>query len=224
MSRGAERTRIVACFSEGTPYERMAQELHRSAMAHGVPVILSGFEDRGGWYENTAQKAREILLFRRALDGPLLYVDVDAEIRGDVRGYFDRLQQKGWDWGAHFFAGPAKGHDRTDLCGCLRGGPCTRPHRLLSGTLFLGDTTPCLDLLNRWVEENERRRRRGHRDGGGQKNLWRTFDRFRRQLRTAELPGRYCFVFDKPWAYPEEEPRLIVHHIASRQHRPREAP
>lgn len=216
-------TTVVACYSEGTPYEAMAARFWASSQRAGLPTIVVGFEDRGGWYANTAQKAEEIRRFRRRLRGPLLYVDVDAEIREDVSPYFDRLAEE-YDWGAHFFAGPAKGRDRADVCACLRGGDCSKPHRLLSGTLFLGDTPGARLLLDDWVDLNARRRAAGKRDGGGQKNLWRVFDSLRAQLRTARLPGRYCYVYDKGFAYPPGEPRSIVHHIASRDYRPRGNP
>lgn len=219
------RTTVVACYSLGTPYAALAERFWASAISAGVEVFSRGFQDRGGWYENTAQKAVEISLFRERLSGPLLYVDVDAEIRSDVAPFFDGIADAGYDFGAHFFAGPAKGHDRSDVCACVLGEPCSKPHRLLSGTLFLGDTEPCRRLLSAWVARNQERRAAGHYDGGGQKNLWRVFEEIRGTLRVARLPGRFCFVFDKPWAYPERErPGEIVHSIASRKYRPQEPP
>lgn len=82
----------------------------------------------------------------------------------------------------------------------------------------LGDTHGCYGLLEAWVALNGLLSERGIVEGGGQKNLWYLLTCMK-DLRVAQLPGRYCYVHDKPWAYPEGEPKIIEHLIASRQHR-----
>jgi hypothetical protein len=207
----------IACYSIGTPYEAEAAVLRASLDRVGMRHHIEGFPDRGGWFANTAYKADFIRRLRDAVSGPMLYVDVDAFVHENCAAYFDSLAA---DFGVHFFAGPAFGHNRSKVCPCVHGGSCDRPHRLLSGTLFFGDTLAARTLLEMWVALNEGRRKLGKIDGGGQRNLWETWDCLRRMLRTVRLPGRYCYVFDKPWAYPAGEPCIIEHTIASRDHRP----
>lgn len=210
---------VIACYSEGTPYEAEARLLRASLERVGMPHYLHGFRDRASWYANTAYKADFIRAQRSSRKGPLLYVDVDAFVHEDCAAYFDSLDA---DFGAHWFAGPKGGFNRKDVCRCVKGGPCNREHRLLSGTLYFGDTAGARLLLDGWVSYNRERRRAGYPDGGGQRNLWATWSMLREKITTERLPGRYCRVFDKPWAYPADEPLSIEHTIASRDNRPHE--
>ena len=90
---------------------------------------------------------------------------------------------------------------------------------MLSGTTLWGDTPGARKLLTRWLEINE-----GADIGGGQRNLWQAWNELQGELTTYRMPGRYCRVFDKPWAYPESEPVVIEHLIASREFRPGAVP
>ena len=159
-----------------------------------------------GWYEATAYKSEFCSEMRALYAGPLVYVDVDAFVHANYEPYFQSLAAKQYDFGAHWFQGPAGGYDKT-----------RNDDRMLSGTLFFGDTAGARQLLAAWCEINAAMKRSGCRQGGGQKNLWFTTTCF--PLKIAKLPGRYCYVFDKPWAYPKDEPRIIEHLIASRIHR-----
>lgn len=210
---------VVAFYSLGTPYEDDASILRASLDRVGMAHHIEGFTSRGGWYENTAYKAEYLRAQREQHTGPMLYVDADAFVHQNCAEYFDNLDA---DFGAHFFAGPAGGHNRRDVCACVRGKPCTKEHRLLSGTLFFGDTDGARKLLRNWCLLNIAKRANGDRTGGGQRNLWEEWSHFDRDgaIRTARLPGRYCYVFDKKFAYPKGEPCIIEHTIASRDHRP----
>lgn len=208
---------VVACYSIGTPYEAEAELFRASLERVGVFHDVFGYEDRGGWHANTAFKAEFLRDVRSTWRGPLLYIDVDAFVHADCSAYFDALDA---DFGAHFFAGPAFGHNQGDVCACLRGQPCSREHRLLSGTLFFGDTDGARRLLDAWCRTNEERRAAGDPTGGGQRNLWNTWRAMQGEIRTARLPGRYCYVFDKHFGYPAGEPVIIEHTIGSRDNRP----
>lgn len=208
---------LVSYYTRGTPYERDAALLRASCERQGVDHEIVGIKDEGGWHANTAMKPLVLMELREQLEGPLLYVDADAFVHRDPSKYVDGLRG---DCGAHFFAGPPKGHVESDVCPCLRGEPCDREHRLLAGTLYLGDTDGCRDLLDEWAAFNVQRQEGGHIDGGGQKNLWAVWTSMRDELATVELPGRLCYVWDKPWAYPVGEPAWIEHTIASRENRP----
>lgn len=211
----------IGFFSIGTPYEREAKTLAASLDRVGMKRLIVGFEDRGSWYENTAAKADLIREARHTLNGPLLYIDVDAFVHSNCAPYFEKLAAEGYDFGVHYFAGPAKGKNRNDVCRCVRRGygKCDKEHRLLSGTLFFGDTEGARRLCDAWVEKNAALRAEGITEGGGQKNLWRTTVEIGDTLKIAKLPGRYCRVFDKDFAYPRKEPVVIEHTIASRENR-----
>lgn len=208
----------VAFYSRKTPYEQEARLLQASLDRAGMRHRIKGYADRGDWYANTAFKPEAIREARNAVRGPMLYIDVDAFVHQNCDAYFDNLGAEGVDFAVHWFAGPAKGHRRHDVCSCIHLKPCNRPHRLLSGTLFFGDTDGARRLLDDWIAFNRVFRERGLTQGGGQKNLWYLTTCIE-GLKTADLPGRYCYVFDKQWAYPRSEKPIIEHTIASRDNR-----
>jgi len=208
----------IAYYSAGTSYEREAELLRGSLNLVGMRYNIVAVPDGGDWYANTARKARFIYEQRMEHTGPLLYIDVDAYVHRNVESYFERLGRMGYDFGAHWYRVPAKGHDGREVCACVRGEGCDREHRMLSGTMFFGDTQGARDLLTTWYGMNDLFRQGGIMEGGGQKNLWYLVTCMT-SLKVKRLPGRYCYVFDKPWAYPPSEPRIIEHTIASRDNR-----
>jgi hypothetical protein len=212
-------TLVVSYFTIGTTYEREAELLGGSLDRLGIRSKIVGIEDRGSWDANVAAKPLFLREVRKTVLGPILYVDVDAFFHENPIPYFDGLADRKIDFAAHWFAGPGKGHDFSKNCSCLRTGRCNREHRLLSGTLFFGDTKAARDLIDVWIAFNRACASAGWKTGGGQKNLWAVVRSRARDLRSVELPGRYCYVFDKPKAYPDGEPIVIEHTIASRDNR-----
>ena len=209
MGEAVSALRVIAFYSEGTPYEEEAAILRASLNRVGMAHEITPVPDRGSWGANTLHKGQFIKAKRNEHRGPLLYVDVDAYVHENCSAYFEGLAAQGFDFGAHYFAGPAKGHDRSKVR--------AEGWRLLSGTLFLGDTPACKRLCSAWASMNGLWKALAIMEGGGQKNLW--FLTTCLQLKIARLPGRYTYVFDKPWAYPEGEPCVIEHTIASRENR-----
>lgn len=206
--------KVIGYFTPGyaTEAELLVRSLDRVGMEHEITSI----ESRGNWYANTSYKPMFLRERRATMTGPLLYLDVDAFVHHNCTAYFEELAARHMDFGAHWYAGPAKGYDwsriRRDAMGNLNG------WWMLSGTLFLGDTLRCRRLLFAWCAINETLQQCGVMEGGGQKNLW-FLTTCMEDLRVERLPGRYCYVFDKERAYPDTEPRIIEHTIASRDHR-----
>ena len=133
----------------------------------------------------------------------MLYVDVDAVVHENCTEYYEQIDA---DFAAHWFQGPAGGYaSRND-------------NLMLSGTVWFADNQASRALLTTWYMLNSLWRDRGLVQGGGQKNLWFTVT-CSKGLRIHDLPGRYCYVFDKPFGYPEGEPKIIEHLIASRENR-----
>lgn len=211
---------VIAYYTEGTSYYEDACLLQDSLDVVGMDYEIVGVKDQGSWDANVGQKPLFIRQQREELKGPLLYIDVDAYVHKDCSQYFSLLGARKIDFAAHWFAGPGKGYDFAGKnCACLKGRPCSKPHRLLSGTLFFGDTDNVRSLLDVWCDLNESCRRHGWESGGGQRNLWALVTANQRHLKQFKLPGRYTYVFDKARGYPRGEPKIIEHTIASRDHR-----
>jgi len=211
---------VIAYYTTGTTYVKEAQLLEASLERVGMEYQILEVPDQGSWDANVRQKANFIRDQRHFLRGPLLYIDVDAFVHKNCSAYFDKLGEQGVDFAAHWFAGPGKGTNfARDNCACLKGKPCDRPHRLLSGTLFFGDTNGARQLIDIWIGLNEACRKSGWSSGGGQRNLWAIVTAQARYLKTVDLPGRFTYVFDKAQGYPKGEPRIIEHTIGSRDNR-----
>ncbi len=229
--------KVISFYTEGggSSYEAEAEILRGSLEAVGMDHHIEAIPAWGDWYDHTAHKADFIRRMRQTYPGPLLWIDSDACVHADFTAYFEGLGKKGYDFGVHYFRGPAGGYEKSKLQ--------EKGWRLLSGTTWWGDTERARALLNSWAEMNRIFRECGQREGGGQKNLW-YLTTCLKGLKVARLPGRYCFVFDKPWAYEHkfkkqagilcsfcnkgkkhpihtstDEPKIIEHTIASRDHR-----
>ena len=174
-------------------YAEEVKFLIASLERFGVPHHIEEKRAWGDWYDHTAHKADFIREMRAKFEGPLLWIDADAIVHSDPTSYFEELADFAVDFGVHYFRGPGKGYDQSQV---QRDG-----WRLLSGTTWWGDTPRARTLLDAWVGLNETLRAQGIREGGGQKNLWYLTTCFK-GLKIHRLPGSYCYVFDKQWAYP----------------------
>lgn len=203
---------VVSFYTRDTPYVVEAAILRASLDSVGMAHHIVSVPDRGDWDRNTARKAGFLRTCRRFHRGPILWIDADAFVHANCTDYFERLAASGVDFGIHYFRGPAKGHNRNDVRD-VGWWP-------LSGTLFVNDTVGARTMLDMWVAENDAQERAGNYAGGGQRNLQTVLPRATNAgVVVARLPGRYCFVWDKPWAYDEGEPCIIEHTIASRENR-----
>lgn len=219
VARRDVRLTVVAFYTADTIYEDEARLLAGSLDAVGMNAEIEPMEDRGSWNANTAQKVDFIRRKREALVGPLLYLDADAFVHENCEDYFMGLHRAEIDFGAHWYAGPPKGYDFARNCLCLSRGPCSRPHRMLSGTLFIGDTDGARRLLDTWAAFNAACAGVGWVSGAGQRNLWAVVTSQQRHLDIERIPGRFCYIFDRAMAYPYGEPRIIEHTIASHESR-----
>lgn len=202
---------VISYFTDNGTYREEYRLLEASLQRAGMPHDGRVEKDRGDWYANTRYKPRFIQTMRKTHDGPLLYIDADAFVHENCEAYFDGLAERGVDFGAHWFQGPAKGHRRSEVR--------AEGWWMLSGTMFFGDTVEARRLIDTWCYLNDILFQQGGvAEGGGQKNLW-FLTTCMTDLVIERLPGRYCYVFDKPWAYPKDEPYVIEHTIASRDHR-----
>jgi hypothetical protein len=201
--------KVVAYYTAGTTYETEADLFERSLKKCGITnYLITPIEKTKDWYAATALKAFFLHDSLMKHGEPILYCDVDAVFHQNPTAYFEALERR-FDFAAHWFQGPAGGADKT-----------VNANRLLSGTLWLNYTEKTKQLLSAWGQMNSLLSDLKIPEGGGQKNLW-YMTTCMKDLRIKKIPGRYCYVFDKPWAYPDNEPRIIEHTIASRENRNR---
>jgi len=212
MAQGQEnisnsgRTCVVSFFT-GEPYRQEAARLERSLQAVQMPYYLREIPLRcENWHRAVSLKPAYLHQCWHSLHTPLLYVDVDAVVHQNCEDYFNGLD---CDFAAHWFQGPSGGYNRN-----------RNDNWFLSGTMFFNTTPKANELLIAWLQVNKKKQTQGIWEGGGQANLAQVLLEKRvKDLRVHRLPGRYCYVFDKPWAYPEGEPRIIEHLIASRENK-----
>lgn len=200
--------RVIGFFTAGTAYEEEAKRLRWSLSVVGMNHYIVAVPPARDWNDAVAVKASVIRMARDRFPGGLLYIDVDAIVHENCCAYFDGLEG-GFDFAAHWFQGPSGGYNRE-----------RNDDWFLSGTMWFADTFAARALLDAWIARNRDCRAAGVREGGGQANLRDVINEgLVPGLRVHRLPGRYCYVFDKPWAYPPDEPVVIEHLIASRENR-----
>ncbi|MCO6178866.1 hypothetical protein [Ciceribacter sp. RN22] len=103
----AERRRekpplFVSYFTADTPYEALAERLRLSLDRFGLPHRIEAIPSRGSWVANTGLKAAFIERVWQESDGPICWVDADAEILRTPYFVFDNpfdfsaVQRHGW--------------------------------------------------------------------------------------------------------------------------------
>ena len=195
---------LIGYYTKGTPYEADAERLRRSCEAVNVPYRLLAVPPTADWDEATALKPLVIRHFRERVAGGLLYCDVDAVVHENCCAYFDGLEGTA-TFAVHWFQGPG--------CGGREQG--NMAEHLLSGTMWFADTLEARFLLDAWIARNDEKR-----IGGGQTNLAEVIAEGAVSANlVCRIPGRYCWVFHKPEAYPPGEYPVIEHLMASRENR-----
>jgi len=185
---------VIAYHTNDARYTEERNRFEKSLIKVGMPYQIEVIPPVDNWNDATAYKPIFLLGWRRRYRGALLYIDVDAVVHENCEQYFEQLQG---DIGMFWAEGK----------------------RMLSGTIWLGDTPSCELLLARWCLSNALKRACGDNTGGGQRNLWELISELEDLgMEMVKLPGRYCYAFRRPEWY-EGEPRIIEHLLASRENR-----
>ena len=196
----------VIAFHTGGRYVEEAALLKASLDRVKMDYFITEFNPVKDWDRAVAMKPRYIADCLKRFKEPLLMVDVDAFFHSNCDAYFDGIQS---DFGVHYFQGPKGGYDQT-----------RNDNHLLSGTTYWNNTPCARLLLAAWQLRNEEKQAKGNWEGGGQANLAEVLaEELVAGLKTHLLPGRFCWVFDKSWAYPKGCVPVIEHLIASRENR-----
>lgn len=185
---------IVSYFTPGTVYEHEARRMAKTARRFGLPLALHPMADRGGWLANTRVKVEFLIEQRKALRGPLLWVDADAVFHANPWPY---LRGYGGD------VAVSTNHST----------------RVASGTLLLNDTPGALRVLEAWS-----RQAREQPDAWDQHTLETVVREnltagAGASERIQYLPPSMCYVFDRTGKSAPTAARIIEHLQASREHR-----
>lgn len=121
---------IVAYYTADTPYKNDAEELRKNLESFRVPFIIKELPNQGSWQKNTQLKSSFVQAMCAEIDGPFVYLDVDAELQSDPTKFFDGFLKAKVDIAAHLFSG----------------------HELLSGTVYFGNTWKCREVVERWCK------------------------------------------------------------------------
>jgi hypothetical protein len=122
--------RIVAFYTENTPYEDEVVHLEESLKRHGLKYIIYKRSTRGSWVANCAQKPEIILNALTCSSSDVVYLDADAVV-DSYPTIFDTID---CDIGVHFLRGK----------------------ELLSGTLYFKNCPKIMKLVYDWQEAQKK--------------------------------------------------------------------
>lgn len=116
---------LVCCFHTGGPYAVEAERLRASLQRLGLEYRIDEVPSRGSWDRNiliTPEYIRDVM---RETDGPVLYVDADAEFHSGPEF------EGGYDLAVHYLNG----------------------HELLDGTMWVANNAVSRDVVDQWCNE-----------------------------------------------------------------------
>lgn len=166
--------RVIAFYTQKTPYEAEVQNLVKSCEALNISIDTQGYPNRGAWVHNCAIKPEFIHAMLNKYPGErLLYLDADAVVR-QLPTLIDTIDA---DVAAHI----------------MKGGT------LLSGTVLFVSKPNVIELVENWIREQKFRPA-----AWDQQTLHETIVNHgpRLGIKFAELPAPYTKIFDKPWGEP----------------------
>ncbi|MEK0336819.1 MAG: putative nucleotide-diphospho-sugar transferase [Nitrosopumilus sp.] len=186
---------ICAYYTKNTVYENhaksLAESLERLDLSHEIIPI----DNRGDWYANMQYKPTFLKqALERNYPHSVIYVDVDA-IFYRYPGFFNRLEEElGVNIAVHLL-----NHSKY--------GRKNHPPELLSGTIFLKNTTETKQIIDEWIQECRKDPKLWD-----QRALATVLKRYKYHL----LPEEYCTIFD--YMSSVKNP-VIKHFQASREQR-----
>ena len=120
---------VISAFT--SKYQKFAEELEQSIKKQGIDKYkIYYYDDRKDWAKNTQIKPEILLKAINEYNEPVLWVDADAEIYGDLN-YFINLPDY-IDIGVYYLNTKHK------------------PNEMLSGTLYFGNTATSKQILTQW--------------------------------------------------------------------------
>lgn len=190
---------VVVTMATDDRYLAYARKLAQSCDAHGLPCMIVRRPDLGTWVENTNQKPDVIRTALNDSDGPVLWIDADAEVRAEPALLYDseadfaihaidrrsrRFKPIGWP---RYFELPPSWPDTRWF---------------LSGTVYVAPTPAGHAMVDEWSCRC-RREPRGYEQFLCQE-AWCNV-----RPETLWLPPSYCSIFGRT------KPPVIWHDLAS---------
>lgn len=177
---------ICSYYTKNTEYENEVKRLKKSLDKFYDNYCIESIESLGTWDLNTRYKAKFIKEMLEFYKCPIVFVDADAEIL-KYPILFDNL-----DCDLAVYQNPQV--------------------RLLSGTLYFGNTPNAREILRMWIEENEN----VSLNKWEQYNLANVISRDEaKRFKIENLPLEYCYIFDNKIKCENEV--VIKHYQASRR-------
>ncbi|MCB1085110.1 MAG: hypothetical protein KDK60_03305 [Chlamydiia bacterium] len=127
---------VISYFTENTGYEEEVKGLIASCKAHNLPTSIDPIPHFGSWEKNCCFKPSYILKKLEELNRPLLWLDADA-IAFKRPTLFETMKE---DIGVRIV-------DHL---------PDDHPSKVISGTIFINNTTGARRLLHEWIEETQK--------------------------------------------------------------------
>lgn len=183
---------VVTFYTAGNGYDDEVERLRESCRAHGVDLDATAVADQGSWLRNCAMKPEFLASrMRHHTPRPVLWVDADAAIRRPIADV---------------------GHWDCDIALRKR-----RGREVLSGTVFLRDTTASRALVETWA--------RLCHDRPDQADQCCLADALQveRGLKVRWLDPEWCFIFDLDREEHPDVTPVIEHFQASRRLKRRRA-
>ena len=181
---------LVSAYTQHTPYEEEFKRFDASVKKQGITNYkVYPLQSKGNWYKNCQLKATTILNAMNELNDNILWVDIDAEIRGDI-SYFNTLD--------------------CDIC-CYYLKTRWNPNELLSGTIYFANNEASKRILSKWIEIN------AGNSSWDQINLQSVVDK--ENVRKTIMPADYIVVDRICTQWQKYGSIKIYHHQASRKNR-----
>jgi len=179
------RGTIVAFHTDDPLYRAEAARFLKSVDKLGLKIDMKVIPPKADWVANCAMKPEIIADARRRIDGPLLYVDVDAIIHADPWPY---LSQYDGDLAANVLVNG----------------------KLNSGTLYIADTQAAHKAVEEWVQ-----RQRKNPQVWDQDTLRNIVEEIQHstdpRFRFQRLPHNLCHIFD--CSYPHTYGPVLIEHL-----------
>jgi len=193
---------FVAYYTRDSLYEEYAKNLAQSLQQFNLTYRIIGIEDQGSWDKNTHYKP---IFLKQMLDEltpvPLVYIDVDALVHRMPVVFNDLIADPTVDIAAHILDHSKYGQ--------------TLPPELLSGTLYLANTTNTKQIVDSWIQVCKTSIQLWDQVALDRVLKARKYQHFR------NLPEQYTVIYD--YMQKVVDP-VIIHYQASRIYRTQTRP
>jgi len=186
---------ICAYYTKNTTYENHSKKFIESLEQFSLPHDITPVDNRGDWYANMQYKPTFLKqMLEKHYPNSVVYVDIDAVFYRHP-DYFDKLDQEQDVNVAVHILDHSKYRRKN------------QPSELLSGTIFLKNTTKTKQIVDEWIQECRR-----------DPKMWdqRALATVLKKHKYHLLPEEYCTIFD--YMSSVKNP-VIKHFQASREAR-----